>query len=139
MSAEIIANEYRDYKTEVTWFYKAVPNKKNHKWTYTGKTVVLFNVQTQSAAEGLANGLRERGAIAIGSHTAGANGDVTNFNLPGKVNLTFSGHKPHNAQGVTEQRTGLQPDIKVERTIKGIRDKKDEVLDRAIAYLQTGK
>jgi hypothetical protein len=37
------------------------------------------------------------------------------------------------------QRKGLIPDITVRPTIKGIRAGKDEVLERAILFLNTGK
>lgn len=87
----------------------------------------------RSQAESTAHFLIDRGAVGIGKHTAGANGDVTNFNLPGNVNLTFSGHK------TSMQRTGILPHIKVEPTIKGIRAGKDETLERAVSYLQKGK
>lgn len=131
VDANVIANEYRDYTTETSWFYKSVPQAKNHKWTYNGRLVVLFNEWTQSQAEGTAQKLKDCGAIAIGTHTAGANGDVTNFNLPGSINLTFSGLR------VTMQRTGIIPDIKAEPTIKGVRLGKDEVLEKAVQYLRS--
>jgi hypothetical protein len=34
---------------------------------------------------------------------------------------------------------GLQPDILVRPTIKGIQAGKDEVLERAVKFIQTGK
>ncbi len=131
VDADVIANEYRDYTTETTWFYKSIPQTKNHKWTYKGRLVVLFNEWTQSQAEATAASLIERGAIGIGTHTAGANGDVTNFNLPGSVNLTFSGHR------TSMQRTGIIPHIKAAPTIKGVRERRDEVLEKAVQYFKS--
>lgn len=133
VDADVILNEYRHYSFETIRFYKNKPSTKDQKWTYKGKTVVLFNKWTQSQAEGTADFLIDRGAIGIGTHTAGANGDVTNFNLPGDVNLAFSGHR------TSMQRTGILPHIKAEPTIKGVRAGKDDVLERAVRYLQTGK
>ena len=101
---------------------------------------MLINEGTQSQAEhtGLffraANGTR-----FIGSQTAGANGDVTNFNIPGNKNLTFSGQTVWFPDGTQLQQTGLKPDIEVRPTIKGIRAGKDEVLERALRYLEKGK
>lgn len=133
VDADVILNEYRDYSYETVRSYKRIPSKKGHKWTYNGKLVVLFNEWTQSQAEGTASSLIDRGAIGIGTHTAGANGDITNFNLPGNVTLAFSGHR------ASMQRTGIIPHIKAEPTIKGVRAGKDEVLERAVSYLQKGK
>jgi C-terminal processing protease CtpA/Prc len=103
---------------------------------YTGRTVMLIDERTVSQAEhsGLffeaANGTR-----FIGSQTAGANGDVTYFTLPGIASVRFSGHDVRHADGRQLQRIGLVPDVPVAPTIQGIRDGKDEVLDRAVRYL----
>ena len=103
-------------------------NEKDHKWNYRGKILVLMNEWTQSAAEHTADGLIQRGAIAVGSHTAGANGDVSNFYLPGNIKLSFSGRR------TSMQRTGIIPTVKVNPTIAGIVAGRDEVLDKAIEY-----
>ena len=102
--------------------------EKNHKWNYAGKVLILMNEWTQSAAEHTADALIQRGAVAVGSHTAGANGDVTNFYLPGKIKLSFSGRR------TSMQRTGIIPTVYVEPTIAGVVAGKDEVLDRAVEY-----
>jgi C-terminal processing protease CtpA/Prc len=105
---------------------------------YRGKTVMLIDERTMSQAEhtGLyfeaANGTR-----FVGSQTAGANGDVTNLVLPGGMYVSFSGHDVRHADGRQLQRTGLVPDIPVRPTIAGIRAGRDEVLERALAYLRT--
>jgi len=107
------------------------------KWRYKGKTVMLIDERTQSQAEH--TGLFFEAANDtkfVGSHTAGANGDVTNFCLPGGINIWFSGQSVRHADGRQLQRIGLIPDIEVKPTIKGIRDGKDEVLERAIIFLQ---
>jgi C-terminal processing protease CtpA/Prc len=104
---------------------------------YKGKTVMLINELAGSQAEhsGLffeaANGTR-----FIGSPTAGANGDITNFTVPGGIRITFSGHGVRHADGRQLQRVGLLPDIEVRPTIQGIREGRDEVLERAIEYLK---
>jgi C-terminal processing protease CtpA/Prc len=106
------------------------------KLKYTGRTVMLIDDRaiSQSEHSGLfyeaANGTR-----FVGSPSAGANGDVTVFTLPGGITITFSGHDVRHADGRQLQRVGLQPDIPVEPTIAGIRQGKDEVLERAVQYL----
>lgn len=109
-----------------------VPKPLARKWVYSGKTVVLFNEFTQSYAESLASRFKEVGAVGVGSHTAGANGDVTSFVIPGGP-LYFSGVK------AAVQRTGVLPDIPMLPTLTGIRASRDEVLERAVRYLTTGK
>jgi C-terminal processing protease CtpA/Prc len=75
----------------------------------------------------------------IGSPTMGANGDVTNTVLPGGIAIAFSGHDVRHADGRQLQRVGIQPDIKVEPTIAGLRAGRDEVLEAAIEFLTTTK
>jgi C-terminal processing protease CtpA/Prc len=103
---------------------------------YKGKTVMLINefAGSQSETTGLfleaANGTK-----FIGSPTAGADGDTTNFTVPGGISITFSGHAVRHADGRQLQRVGLLPDVEVKPTIQGIREGRDEVLERAIEYL----
>jgi C-terminal processing protease CtpA/Prc len=110
------------------------------KSRYRGKTVMLVDERTISQAEhtGLffeaANGTK-----FIGSPTMGANGDVTVVVLPGGAFANFTGHDVRHADGRQLQRVGLQPDVLVRPTLAGIRAGKDEVLERAIRFLQTGR
>lgn len=103
---------------------------------YAGRTVMLIDERTVSQAEhtGLffeaANGTK-----FIGSQTAGANGGVTYFTLPGIASVRFSGAEVRHADGRQLQRIGLVPDVPVTPTLQGIREGKDEVLDRAVRYL----
>lgn len=117
-------------------FYFDQPLPKTTKPLYTGKVVVLVDNRAQSQAEHSCLFFEQAaGATFIGSPTAGANGDVTNFTLPGGLLVRFSGHDVRHADGRQLQRLGIQPDVAVEPTIAGLRAGKDEVLDRAIAYV----
>lgn len=75
----------------------------------------------------------------IGSPTTGANGDVTVTVLPGDITVSFTGQSVRHADGRQLQRVGIQPDIRVDQTIKGVREGRDEILQRAIVYLKTGQ
>jgi C-terminal processing protease CtpA/Prc len=120
------------------WFDQPLP--KRTKPLYTGKVVVLIDSRAISQAEHSCLFFEQAaGATFVGSPTAGANGDVTNFWLPGGLLVRFSGHDVRHADGRQLQRVGIQPDIKVEPTIAGLQAGKDEVLDRAIAYVNGGK
>jgi C-terminal processing protease CtpA/Prc len=107
------------------------------KWRYRGKTVMLIDERTQSQAEH--TGLFFEAANNtkfVGSHTAGAHGNVTNFVVPGGVNIRFTGTSVSHADGRQLQRIGLVPHIEVKPTIKGIQEGRDEVLEAAVAYVQ---
>jgi C-terminal processing protease CtpA/Prc len=108
------------------------------KWRYRGKTVMLIDERNQSHAEH--TGLFFEAANNtefVGSHTSGANGSVTNFVVPGGVNIWFTGASVSHADGQQLQRIGLVPDIEVKPTIKGIQNGQDEVLESAVRYLQS--
>jgi C-terminal processing protease CtpA/Prc len=116
------------------YFDQTLP--KTTKPLYTGKVVVLIDNRAISQAEHTCLFFEQAaGATFAGSPTAGANGDVTNFPLPGGFTVRFSGHDVRHADGRQLQRVGIQPDIRVEPTIAGLRAGKDEVLERAIAYV----
>jgi len=104
---------------------------------YTGRVVVLIDDRAISQAEHTCLFFEQAaGAKFIGRPTAGANGDVTRFVLPGGFVVSFSGNGVRHVDGRQLQRVGIQPDIRVEPTIAGLQAGKDEVLDRAIAFVK---
>jgi C-terminal processing protease CtpA/Prc len=110
---------------------------KTNKDYYKGKVIILVNEQTQSAAEFDAMAFRQApGAIVIGSTTAGADGNVSFFTLPGGINTAISGIGIYNPDGSDTQRVGIMPDITVTPTIEGIKQNKDEVLEKAISLIK---
>ena len=126
----------REDEQEQTGFDFSQPLPTSESWKYTGRTVMLIDERTVSQAEhtGLffetANGTK-----FIGTPTAGANGDVTYFSLPGIASVRFTGHDVRHADGRQLQRIGLVPDVEAAPTIRGIREGRDEVLDRAVQFL----
>ena len=119
-------------------FYQPLP--KTDQWKYKGKTVTLIDERAVSQSEHTGLFFEAAcGTTFIGSPTAGANGDVTNFTLPGGLSVRFTGHDVRHADGRQLQRIGLVPHIEVRPTIRGIREGKDEVLERAISFLTEGK
>ena len=75
------------------------------------------------------------GTKFIGSATAGANGDVRTLPVPGGIRIVYSGVGVRHADGRQLQRIGLVPDLEVKPTIRGIREGRDEVLEKALEYL----
>jgi C-terminal processing protease CtpA/Prc len=73
--------------------------------------------------------------MIVGSQTAGADGDVFSIVLPGNYRTRISGRGVYYPDGGETQRVVIVPDIKVKPTIEGIRNGKDEVLERAMEIL----
>lgn len=74
------------------------------------------------------------GTIFISGHTAGADGEISSFNVPGGIIISFTAQAVKFPDGGQIQRIGLVPDFMVEPTIKGVRQGHDEVPEKAIQY-----
>jgi C-terminal processing protease CtpA/Prc len=110
------------------------------KWIYKGKTVMLMDESSLSQPEHTGLFLKAaNGTKFIGSATAGANGTAFSYPIPGGIWMGYTGHQASHADGKQMQRIGLKPDVVSYPTIKGIQAGKDEVLERAVKYLQTAK
>ena len=58
--------------------------------------------------------------------------------LPGGFRVAFTGHDVRWPDGQQFQRVGLITDVEFRPTIAGISGGRDEVLERAVAYLKAG-
>lgn len=104
---------------------------------YLRPTVTLIDEDTMSLAEHTGLFLEAVGhSRFVGSPTVGADGDVTNFDVPGGVVLSFSGAAVRHVDGRQLQRIGLIPDVPVRPTTTGIRQGDDEVLLKALQVLR---
>jgi C-terminal processing protease CtpA/Prc len=74
----------------------------------------------------------------VGGPTAGTNGNVNPFKLPGGFTLTWTGMKVLKHDGSQHHGIGILPTVPVSRTRKGVAEGKDEILLRAIEVVQTG-
>ena len=116
--------------------FRAGKNVPKGSETYQGKLVVIVNEITQSSAEYQSMALKAGdNTTIIGSTTAGADGDVSRISLPGGLQTTISGIGVYYPDGTKTQRIGIVPDIKVEPTINGIKQGKDEILEKAIEII----
>ncbi len=114
------------------------PDKVWHRGNkYKGKMTVLISAATMSAAETMAMSFRIHGATLIGTPTAGANGDVVDFFLPGGIKPRYSAIGFYYPDGEEMQRKGIIPDIEVYPTMDDIMAGRDEVLNAAIAYINS--
>ena len=115
---------------------KPLSDGENNANYYKGKVVILVNEKTQSQAEYTAMALRcAPNATVIGSTTAGANGNVSLIPLIGGISTNISGIGVYYPDGKETQRVGIIPDIGVHPTIQGIREGRDELLEKAIEII----
>jgi hypothetical protein len=102
---------------------------------YSGKVVILVDDVTQSQAEYTSMAFRSAHATVIGSTTAGADGNVSQFALPGGLRTMISGIGVFYPDKKPTQRVGIIPDIEVKPTVAGIRDGRDELLQAAMRQI----
>jgi len=100
------------------------------------KVVIIVNEYTQSAAEDYVMEFQIiPGSVVIGSTTAGADGRVVNFDLPGNIYTRMTGWGVYYPDGSNLQRAGAKIDEVVKPTIAGIKAGRDELLERAIEII----
>lgn len=106
------------------------------KQAYKGKIAILIDEQSQSHAEFCTMMYRTLpNSIVIGNTTAGADGNVVGIRLPGGVCSYFSGIGIYYPDGMETQRVGIIPDIYVWPTVNGIKEGRDELLEKALEWL----
>jgi hypothetical protein len=104
---------------------------------YKGKVIIIVNETTQSSAEYHTMAFRTApNAKVIGSTTAGADGNVSKITLPGGISTMISGIGILTPDGKETQRVGIIPDVEVKRTIKGYKEGRDEMLEKAIELIE---
>ncbi len=110
--------------------------KNNENNVFQGKLVILINETSQSQAEYTAMALRAApNATVIGSTTAGADGNISSILLPGGLSTAISGIGVFYPDGTPTQRVGIVPDIEMKPTVEGVRQGKDELLEKAISVI----
>jgi len=105
---------------------------------YKGKIAILINETTQSSAEYHTMAFRTApNSKVFGSTTAGADGNVSRILLPGNISTMISGIGIYYPDGTETQRIGIVPDVEIKPTVEGIKNGKDEVLDKALAWIKS--
>lgn len=100
---------------------------------YEGKVVLLIDETTKSQPEFTAMALRQSpNAVVIGNPSIGADGNVVRVSLPGNISFSFSGLGVYTPEGGQTQRVGIQPDIECYPTIQGLKENRDELIEKAI-------
>ncbi len=71
----------------------------------------------------------------VGEPTAGANGNVNPFALPGGYSITWTGMKVVKHDGSQHHTIGILPTVPCRRTIAGILSGRDELLEKAMEVI----
>jgi C-terminal processing protease CtpA/Prc len=97
------------------------------------KAVFLTDGRAISAAETFLGIIDSHGlAPTLGIATAGTNGNVNPFTVPGGYRITWSGMKVLKQDGSQHHGIGIVPTYPVARTLRGVAEGRDEQLERAI-------
>ena len=127
------------YPGRFVWTKPAKCGTEN-KDNYKGKVIVLLNENSISQSEWTAMCFQTAGnTTIIGSQTAGSDGNVAEIDFFKAFYTCYTGIGVYYPDGRETQRIGIIPDIEVKPTIEGIKQGKDEVLERAIKFIETGK
>jgi hypothetical protein len=102
------------------------------------RRVFLTDGRAISYAESVMGYVKDRKlATIIGGPTAGTNGNIVTFPTPGGFAVTFTGMRVTGHDGRAQHHmVGIAPDIRLDPTLAGVRARRDELLERAIAQLQ---
>jgi C-terminal processing protease CtpA/Prc len=114
-----------------SWFVEPV------KPRFTGKIVFLTDGRAVSAAETYMNLVAfHRLAPIVGEATAGTNGNVNPFVLPGGYYVSWTGMKVLAQDGARHHGVGVQPTVPCARTLAGIAAGRDEQLEKALELVR---
>lgn len=103
----------------------------------SAKIVFITNCWAGSYAESYMGYIKGyKLATIVGGATAGANGNVNPFDLPGGYNVRWTGMKVLTHDGSTHHTVGVLPDVPMQRTIKGVLEGRDELLEKAIEIVK---
>ena len=103
-----------------------------------GKIVFLTDGRAISYAESVMGYVADRKlATIVGGTTAGANGNVVTFTVPGAFRIAFTGMRVTGHDGQAPHHlVGIKPDVPIAPTIAGLRAERDEVMDRAVSLIR---
>ena len=110
-------------------------NMKPRTPRLAGKIIFLTDGRAISYAESVMGYVADRKlATIVGGPTAGTNGNVATFTLPSGATVGFTGMRVTGHDGRAQfHLIGVPPHVPVTRTLAGIREGRDEVLERALA------
>lgn len=102
-----------------------------------GKVIFLTDGNAISYAESYMSFIEfyKLGEI-LGEPTAGTNGNVNSFSLPGGFHVSWTGMKVVKHDGTQHHGIGILPTIPFHRTLKGVRENRDEFVEEAVELIE---
>lgn len=106
---------------------------------FSGKAAFLIDERARGRSESCL-GIVEHFGLGdlVGTQTAGCNGDLHSFMLPGGYRVTWTATKVTKRNGNRHYGVGEKPTIPVSRTLDGVRGGRDEVLEAAVRAVTAG-
>ncbi|WP_375562681.1 S41 family peptidase [Bernardetia sp. OM2101] len=151
---ELISHLLKENEKDSSWMqipqiiypnYENLCGFEKHGWLleakkpYLGNKQVIFitNGQAISYAESYMSFIEGYNlATIVGQTTAGTNGNVNSFELIGGYMITWTGMKVIKHNGNQHHGIGIIPNVKVEKTIKGITENRDEFLEKSLELIR---
>ena len=115
--------------------YHYIPENPD-AFIYKRPVVLLMDTQSFHNQEWSIMYLRAAPNVTvIGTYSMGAAGNVVSLPIPGGSAVWFTSTGVYTPEGGQTFRVGLAPDIRVDRTIEGLREGRDEIMEAAIAFI----
>lgn len=125
---QVIYPDRKDMK-----FLKSNWSLSPQKPFFNSKTVIITAPNVVSSGETEIGIIKYYNlGVTVGESTAGCNGNVNFINLANGFQIMWTGMKVLKHDGTQHHLIGFEPDYTIERTLLGIKNGKDEVLDKAI-------
>ncbi|RPJ25882.1 MAG: peptidase S41, partial [Planctomycetaceae bacterium] len=128
---------HRPDRTDVEWVTMERWNLDVKQPQLTTNRVFLTDGSTISYAESVM-GIVEAYKLGevVGEPTAGTNGNINPTDLPLGYRVWWTGMRVLKHDGSQHHGVGIQPTVPVSKTIRGIREGRDEQLGRALSLLK---
>jgi len=128
---------YKKYNPSINYPGKFIfdENQKtlSSNQAFKGKVIILVNEESLSLSEFTVMAFQTSdNAITVGNQTAGADGRNIIIDYLGGYKTAFTGYGILYPDGSESQRNGVKIDIEVKTTINGLKQGRDEVLEKAI-------
>jgi len=153
-TVDLISHFLKEDLNEKPWLHVPqfiYPDQNNicgyeeHGWNlkakipYLGDKQVIFIIDGRaiSAAESYLSFVEGYDlATIIGQPSAGTNGNVNLFELLDGYKVAWTGMKVIKHDGTQHHGVGIIPDVKVEKTIDGVKEGRDEFLEKALELVK---
>jgi C-terminal processing protease CtpA/Prc len=124
---------YPNQKNITSYEYEGWKLKAKKPYLGNKKVVFIIDGSAISYAESYMSFIEGyKLATIIGQPTAGTNGNINPFRLHGGYNISWTGLKVLKHDGSQHHGIGILPNIYVEKTIEGVKQGRDEFLEKAI-------